>query len=95
MNRMSSGSVVVLRSGCHIRPAWCLPGVHTASTSPADTRIVVVDACDHETAVQLRWLRGHMKVTDNLHGERFFVMQDGVRYATPLLMALGKAMLMP
>lgn len=36
----------------------------------------------------LRWLRGHMKVTDSLRGERFFVMQDGVRYATPLFLAL-------
>ncbi len=36
----------------------------------------------------LRWLRGHMKVTDNLHGERFFIMQDGLRYATPLFLAL-------
>lgn len=36
----------------------------------------------------LKWLRGHMKVTDSLHGERFFVMQDGVRYATPLFLAL-------
>ncbi|WP_374334102.1 TerC family protein [Aestuariivirga sp.] len=36
----------------------------------------------------LRWLRGHMKVTDSLRGERFFVMQDGVRHATPLFFAL-------
>jgi len=36
----------------------------------------------------LKWLRGHMKVTDSLHGERFFVQQDGVRYATPLFLAL-------
>ena len=36
----------------------------------------------------LRWLRGHMKVTDNLHGERFFIMQDSLRYATPLFVAL-------
>jgi len=36
----------------------------------------------------LRWLRGHMKVTDSLRGERFFVMQDGVRHATPLSFAL-------
>ncbi len=36
----------------------------------------------------LKWLRGHMKITDGLHGERFFIRQDGVRYATPLFLAL-------
>ncbi len=36
----------------------------------------------------IRWLRGHMKIADELHGEKFFVWKDGVRYATPLLLAL-------
>jgi tellurite resistance protein TerC len=36
----------------------------------------------------IRWLRGHMKIADQLHGEKFFVWKDGVRYATPLLLAL-------
>lgn len=36
----------------------------------------------------LRWLRRHMKITEGLHGERFFVQQDGIRYATPLFLAL-------
>lgn len=36
----------------------------------------------------IRWLRGHMKITDELYGEKFFVWKDGVRYATPLLLTL-------
>jgi tellurite resistance protein TerC len=41
----------------------------------------------------INWIKRHMKVTDTLHGERFFVMQeDGtgklVRYATPLFLVL-------
>ena len=36
----------------------------------------------------LRWLRGHLKVTDTLHGEKFFVWQQGVRYVTPLFLVL-------
>ena len=40
----------------------------------------------------IRWIRGHMKVCDELHGERFFVMKEvagkWVRYATPLFLAL-------
>jgi tellurite resistance protein TerC len=38
------------------------------------------------------WIRRHMKVTDELHGERFFVLKDEagrmVRYATPLFLVL-------
>ena len=36
----------------------------------------------------IKWLRGHMKITDSLHGEKFFVWQNGVRYATPMFLAL-------
>ena len=43
---------------------------------------------DLATNPLLRWLRGHLKVTDTLHGEKFFVWQQGVRYATPLLLVL-------
>ncbi len=40
----------------------------------------------------IKWIRRHMKVTDELHGERFFVMREEagkwVRYATPLFLVL-------
>ena len=36
----------------------------------------------------VKWRRGHMKITTEFHGERFFVMKDGLRYATPLFLAL-------
>lgn len=40
----------------------------------------------------IKWIRRHMKVTDELHGERFFVtrQEDGkwVRYVTPLFLVL-------
>lgn len=36
----------------------------------------------------LRWMRGHMKITEEHHGESFFVARQGVRYATPLLLVL-------
>lgn len=36
----------------------------------------------------LKWLRNHIPVTDQLHGERFTVMENGVRYITPLFLAL-------
>jgi tellurite resistance protein TerC len=40
----------------------------------------------------VKWIRGHMNVTNELHGERFFVMKERsgewVRYATPLFLVL-------
>ncbi len=40
----------------------------------------------------IKWIRNHMKVTDELHGERFFIMREEagrlVRYATPLFLVL-------
>ena len=40
-----------------------------------------------ENAV-IRWIRGHMRVTEVYHGERFFVKQQGLLYATPLFLVL-------
>lgn len=46
---------------------------------------------DHSTPGDkplIRWLRRRLRVTDTLEGERFFVYRQGVRYATPLFLAL-------
>ncbi|WP_169308239.1 TerC family protein [Ferrimonas aestuarii] len=36
----------------------------------------------------VRFTRRHMKVSNELDGERFFTVKDGVRYATPLFLVL-------
>lgn len=36
----------------------------------------------------IRWLRSKMRVTSSLDGERFFVVKEGLRYATPLFFVL-------
>lgn len=36
----------------------------------------------------LRWLRGHLRITPNFHGESFFVRQNGVLWATPMFLVL-------
>lgn len=36
----------------------------------------------------LRWMRKHLRVTDQYHGERFAVMENGVRFFTPLFLVL-------
>ena len=37
----------------------------------------------------LRWMRGHMRITDEYHGERFTIVRDGMRWFTPLLLVLA------
>jgi tellurite resistance protein TerC len=36
----------------------------------------------------LRWLRVHMRITPEFHGESFFVRQKGILWATPLFLVL-------
>ena len=43
---------------------------------------------DLENNKLVKWLRGHMKITTEFHGQQFFVWKNGVRYATPLFLAL-------
>ncbi len=43
---------------------------------------------DLEKNPLIRWIRGHYPVTESLEGERFFVMRNGVRFMTPLFLAL-------
>jgi len=43
---------------------------------------------DLEKNPVVKWLRGHMNITTEFDGERFFTWKNGVRYATPLFLAL-------
>ncbi|WP_336042676.1 TerC family protein [Acinetobacter dispersus] len=36
----------------------------------------------------LKWLRKHMRITPQLHGNNFFIRQNGVLWATPLFLVL-------
>jgi TerC family integral membrane protein len=36
----------------------------------------------------VRWIRNHLRMTDKIEGEHFFTRQNGVLYATPLLLVL-------
>lgn len=42
-----------------------------------------------ETNVILRWFRKLFRVTRDFEGDRFFVMRQGIRYATPLALVLA------
>ncbi len=43
---------------------------------------------DLKENILIKWLSRHVRITDELRGERFFVIEKGVRYVTPLLLAL-------
>ncbi|EAS4969876.1 TerC/Alx family metal homeostasis membrane protein [Salmonella enterica] len=36
----------------------------------------------------VRWMRGHLRMTDTIENEHFFVRKNGLLYATPLLLVL-------
>ena len=43
---------------------------------------------DLEQNPALKFARRHLRISDSYHGEQFSVMQDGVRYFTPLFLVL-------
>lgn len=43
---------------------------------------------DLEQNPLLRWLRSHLRITQNFHGEAFFVRQNGMLWATPMFLVL-------
>ncbi|QRM19985.1 TerC/Alx family metal homeostasis membrane protein [Dechloromonas sp. TW-R-39-2] len=43
---------------------------------------------DLENNRLIRWIRRHMNITTEFHGQHFFVVKNGLRYATPLFLAL-------
>src|SRR5688500_17116228 len=43
---------------------------------------------DLEKNPLLRWLRSHLRITPNFHGESFFVLQNGILWATPMFLVL-------
>ena len=36
----------------------------------------------------LKWVRKHMRITDDYHGDRFWIMDKGVRWFTPMFLVL-------
>lgn len=56
------------------------------------TGVQMVRAADEESDLAdnrvLRWMRKHIRITDAYHQDRFFVVQQGLRYATPMFVVL-------
>ncbi len=43
---------------------------------------------DLSTNPILKWMRGHLRITHEYHGEKFTVMKEGARWFTPLFLVL-------
>ena len=46
------------------------------------------DKPDLERNPALRWMRGHLAITNEFHGDRYWVARDGRRWFTPLFVVL-------
>ncbi len=87
---------IVMRTGMIFGGSWLISQVHwvlyrcgaVLVLTGAKMLWMADQEPDLATNPLLRWLRRHLKVTDTLHGEKFFVWQQGVRYVTPLFLVL-------
>ncbi|MBN9698083.1 MAG: TerC family protein [Zoogloea sp.] len=91
---------IVMRTGMIFAGAWLISQFHWVlylfGAFLLITGVKMMWFAEHEQNLAknplLQWLRGHMNVTSEFHGERFFVHRqvDGrlVRFATPLFLAL-------
>lgn len=43
---------------------------------------------DLNNNVLLKWLRGHLRVTDSHHGEKLWIIENGKRFFTPMFLTL-------
>jgi len=87
---------IVLRTGMIFAGSWLISEFHWIlyifGAFLVVTGAKMLWLADHDPDLAsnpiVRFIRNHYPVTPTLEGERFFVMRDGVRYATPLLLAL-------
>lgn len=87
---------IALRTGMILAGSWLIAQFHWIlylfGVFLVATGIKMVWFAEHDPDLAknplIRWIRRHYPVTDKLGGERFFVIRDGIRHATPLLLAL-------
>lgn len=87
---------IVMRTVMILAGAWLLAKFHwilyVFGAFLLITGIKMAWFADHEPDLEknplLRWMRGHLNVTDTLRGEKFWVWENGVRWFTPLFLVL-------
>ncbi|CAL93531.1 TerC family protein [Azoarcus olearius] len=87
---------VVMRTGMIFGGSWLITQFHWVlyifGAFLVATGVKMAWVTEHQPDLArnplVRWIRNHYPVTEQLEGERFFVVRQGVRHATPLLLAL-------
>ena len=87
---------IVMRAGMILAGVWLVSEfawvLYVFGVFLVITGIKMLIFADHEPDLEknplLRWLRGHLRVTEEFHGEYFFVRRNGVLWATPMFLVL-------
>ncbi|MDH5285557.1 MAG: TerC family protein [Betaproteobacteria bacterium] len=87
---------IVLRAIMILVGAWLLARFHwllyVFGAFLLITGVKMLFAAEAESDLErnpvLKWLRRHVRITTEFHGERFTVMKDGVRWFTPLFVVM-------
>ena len=87
---------IVMRAGMILAGVWLVTEfawiLYVFGLFLVVTGLKMLVFADHKPDLEknplLRWLRGHMRITPDFHGEAFFVRIGGLRYATPMFLVL-------
>jgi len=87
---------IVMRAGMILGGVWLVTQfawlLYVFGAFLVVTGIKMITSAENEPDLEknplLRWLRSHMRITPDFHGERFFVRQNGILWATPMFLVL-------
>lgn len=87
---------IVMRAGMILAGVWLVAQfawiLYVFGAFLVITGIKMLIFAEHEPDLErnplLRWLRGHLRITPDFHGESFFVRQNGILWATPMFLVL-------
>lgn len=87
---------IVLRAAMILAGAWVVREFHWVLYLFGGFLVItgmrMLVMAEHEPDLEknpvLRFARRHLRIADGEHGERFFVVRNGVRYVTPLFLVL-------
>ena len=87
---------IVMRAGMILAGVWLIKEfawiLYVFGAFLVITGIKMLIFAEHQPDLDqnplLRWLRGHMRITPEFHGEAFFVRKNGLLWATPMFLVL-------
>jgi tellurite resistance protein TerC len=87
---------IVMRAGMILAGVWLVEQfawiLYVFGAFLVITGIKMLIFAEHQPDLErnplLRWLRGHLRITNGFHGEAFVVRQNGVLWATPMFLVL-------